>query len=423
MGFFDWLSGLFGKRKARIPDRVIEFKGRKSRKGAKSAHPEYESSYTQRVVKKDEPSPSDGRDLFELAGDRADKKRSEDAARTREAAQAQEAVSEQPAEPAPATPPDPFKIGADEAPEPEPIEQAEPTQEQVAEDDYSPLDLARELKSEPDVDKPESDLDVDDDFPVAHEVPRETEEKPAFEEPEGDRRDALESLDVKFEPGFGDAETAEAEAAPQAVDIPEPVAVEPSPAQEEAVEAADEEAIGAAPLISEAEPAAPVEEVTETAFEPVAAPEPEEAKELQEDVEEEEEDEDEDAHYLDRLKVQTVEGAGTITLERRRTDTKSINIGGESFEIALYEYQNGTRAARVPRAAIKKMTEIAKKNNLKVLPRKQNAAIMAGRFLGLPRAELQERAEKEDYHLVDFTDAYYEICFGSLPDPGDDEGI
>jgi hypothetical protein len=120
-------------------------------------------------------------------------------------------------------------------------------------------------------------------------------------------------------------------------------------------------------------------------------------------------------HLLDKLKAPTVEGANTVTLERKRVETKTINIGGEYFDIALYQYQNGTSAARVPRAAIEKMTDIAKQNNLKVLPRHQNAAIMAGRFLGIARAELQERAEKENYHLVDFTDTYYEICFGELP--------
>lgn len=182
---------------------------------------------------------------------------------------------------------------------------------------------------------------------------------------------------------------------------------EEAPAPEKPGEDPSEEAAGKEEAEISAETAeVPVEEVEAEEEEPSPVDEPLAAIE-----------EPEDEHHLDTRDVKTVVGEATITIERKRLDTKTMNIGGTKHEIVLYEYQNGTKAARVPREAINQMTEIAKQNNLKVLPMQQNAAIMAGRFLGVPRSDLQDRAEKEEYFLVDFTDTYYEICFDPLPSP------
>ncbi len=391
MSFFSWLGSLFGgKKKTKIPTKVVEYKNRPSGSTARRSEPS-ERSY-ERASSQDYSPPTSsggGRDMFELAGDRAAK-----------------AKEQQAAAPPPTPPPAPPPIETEfvDAPsfedEPAPPDTAPTQPVETApsiEDNYSPLDLAREIQGKA-APTPPTDIASDPVFhpddayapePLQHYIPIEKAAPMEIEEPEpqtytiqssdeGDESE-LESIGVKFNAEY------------------EPQAAEPSdelPSPEPIIEPDDE----VEPLqIQEAASDAPVAEaVTEALDEPTEADDPE-------------------ARMLDKLKDQTVEGSTTITIERRRIETKSINIGGENFEIALYEYQNGTHAARVPRAAIERMTEIAKQNNLKVLPRKQNAAIMAGRFLGVPRAELQVSAEKEKYHLVDFTDTYYEICFGDLP--------
>ncbi|MEP0814068.1 MAG: hypothetical protein HRF49_05325 [bacterium] len=378
MGLFSWLGRLFGKKQSKIPAKIVEYRSRPGKQGSvRFSEPKPSSTYTPSTSytprsprEKHQEPPAAERDLFDLAGDRAERRRAAEAKAREEAAAQEQAKTDRwssapgaspfetdkrpEPEPEPEPQPDrwsspsgasPFETAAqpEKAPEPEPATAPPPA------DDWSPLDLAREIKS-------------------AH--------------PE--------------------AASAPAEASATSVDTEEPVV-------ELGGEAASPEELSAMGVtVEEPKPeaaTAPVEEAYRPAAsaEPAAEPEPEH-------------EEEEDSHLLDKIKVQTVEGAGTITIQRKRIETKSMNIGGETFEIAIFEYQNKSKAARVPRAAIEKMTEIAKQNNLKVLPRRQNAAIMAGRFLGVARVELQTRAEKEEYHLVDFTDQYYEISFDPLPE-------
>ena len=399
MGFFSWLGSLFGKKqKAKIPEKVVEYRGGRDKRAATQRAP-YERSYVPPSSSETKQAPAGGgRDLFELAGDRA-AKRKDDEERAAKAAQASQPKPEPAPEPDPGfkpyvaaspqsesqfepAPGPPMAGTAEPTPAPDPRMAGTVGTTSSSDDDYSPLDFAREIR--PDAVSTPPPIGSE---PVAVGEPEVEEAEPVTElgASSGSSADDFSSLGVTFEPGFE----------------------RPAPADEPAAEIASvsaTEAFEPAPAPDKIE--APTAAPTETAA-PVAAPTTAPVEDGEEAVPEE--------HLLDRLKTPTIEGSDTVTLLRKRIETKAINIGGENFEIALYEYQNGTRAARVPRAAIEKMTDIAKQNNLKVLPRHQNAAIMAGRFLGIARAELQERAEKEKYHLVDFTDAYYEICFGDMP--------
>lgn len=344
MGLFSWLSGLFGRKKANIPDRIVEFRNRPRAKSAGGpAAATFEPRERQQYMPREEVKPaSGGKDYFDLAGDRAERER---AAKEAEAAASQpEQAYMEPEEP---------EVSIESAAEVS-VQAEGPAPE--TDDDYSPLDLAREISG------------------GGESAPQ------TYEEPEYLKVDQSvgaieqEAPSVEAEPDFGQTESAVIELGGEPAQQAEPEPVE----------------------------AAPVEEPKPA--EPERAPDPELAGGTIDDE-----------HALETLDVETVEGQGTVTIERKRIETKTINVAGEPFELAIYEYQNSTRAVRVPRAAIDKMTDVAKANNLKVLPRRQNAAIMAGRYLDVPRAKLQELAEQEKYHLVDFTDTYYEICFGDLP--------
>ncbi len=342
MGLFSWLSGLFGRKKAKIPERVVEFRNRPRAKSAASAPDARDRDY----APQEEPvqQSASRTDYFDLAGDRAERERSTQSEAPAPEPQETEyeiGPSEEPAS-APA-----YDIGEQEAVEPQEPEQASAP---APEDDYSPLDLAREIGASA----------------PAPEV---------YQEPDY----------LKIDQTAGAISSEEPEAAPQTFAPP------PAPEPEPEPEPAPAPAPAPEPAVRRPEPE--IKEETQAVSASI-----------------------DDEHALETLDVETVEGQGTVTIERKRIETKSINVAGEPFELALYEYQNGTKACRVPRAAIEKMTEVAKQNNLKVLPRRQNAAIMAGRYLDVPRSQLQELAEKEKYHLVDFTDTYYEICFGDLPE-------
>lgn len=352
MGLFSWLSGLFGRKKVKVPDKVVEFRNRPRAKGAATAQSrgDYGSSnrdYSPREESSAQQSAS--KDYFDLAGDRAEREKAK-----REAEEM--AASQSPEEPEPAPAPA-YDFGAQFDSKPAEAEPAPETAPSV-EDDYSPLDLAREISGET-------------------ETASETYQEPEY---------------LKID------QTAGAFAEEQ-----------PVPAEESLIKTAeaDSEKPGAIELGASVPPETAASEPETTAPEP--EPEAEEIEPLAGGI-------IQDEHALETLDVETVEGQGTVTIERKRIETKTINVAGDPFDLVLYEYQNGTKAARVPRAAIEKMTEVAKQNNLKVLPRRQNAAIMAGRYLDVPRAQLQDLAEKEKYHLVDFTDTYYEICFGDLPE-------
>lgn len=282
---------------------------------------------------------------------------------------------------------------SDRGPLPESLEMFELAGDRAAHQRQAAEAAALERESEPEPEEEPEKKEYRDPFAIGDEMRQAGEEAP-------------------HEPGEEEAAVAEAREPVAETEAPveeaEAVMVEEeAPAPEKPVDGPSEEAAGKEEAEISAETAeVPVEEVEAEEEEPSPVDEPLAAIE-----------EPEDEHHLDTRDVKTVVGEATITIERKRLDTKTMNIGGTKHEIVLYEYQNGTKAARVPREAINQMTEIAKQNNLKVLPMQQNAAIMAGRFLGVPRSDLQDRAEKEEYFLVDFTDTYYEICFDPLPSP------